>query len=118
MSHHFIASLWQPMIVVCTGIIYIAITGQHLNGNFAMSVLVSEGNTRVQALHGALLGTAELLLALQATASRPEPAVLQRAVAEPKRLQAARLFRGKGGELLRAGVCRCESPYRLPLPCN
>ena len=62
----------------------------------------------MQVLHGALLGTAELLLALQAASFRPEAPLLRRAAAVAPGLAAARLFRGRGGELLRAGVCRCE----------
>lgn len=72
----------------------------------------------MQVMHGALLGAAELLLALQATASCPEPAVLQQTVAVPQSLVAARAFRGRGGELLRAGACRCDDLFRLPLPSN
>ena len=70
----------------------------------------------MQVLHGALLGTAELLLALHAASSRPEAAVLRRAVAAAPSLGAARLFRGRGGELLRAGVCRCDSLRSFAFP--
>jgi len=57
-------------------------------------------------LHGALLGTAELILALHAASAHPDNALLQRAVTVAPNLDAALLYRGRGGELVRAGACR------------
>lgn len=82
------------------------------------ALVLQRMSSYMQALHGGLLGTAELLLALHNAGSSLEAAAQRRAVALAPRLAAARLFRSRGGELLRAGVCRCDSMYRLPLPCD
>ena len=61
----------------------------------------------LQVMHGALLGSAEVILALHAAGSFPAAALLRRAVAVAPNLDEARAFRGRGAELLRAGACRC-----------
>ena len=67
----------------------------------------------LQVMHGALLGSAEVILALHAAGSLPTAALLRRAVAMAPDLDEARAFRGRGAELLRAGVCRCSGPTSL-----
>ena len=64
-------------------------------------------------MHGALLGSAEVILALHAAGSLPAAALLGRAVAVAPDLDKARAFRGRGAELLRAGACRCGRPTSL-----
>ena len=72
----------------------------------------------VQVMHGALLSTAELLLALHEAGYNLDGALQQRAIALAPSLGAAKLFRSRGGELLRAGACRCDDLCRLHTPCD
>lgn len=63
----------------------------------------------LQVRQGALQGLAELLPALAKSAAplpAPEAAALEDLVS---RVEAARLLRGRGGELMRATVCRWAS---------
>mmetsp|Transcript_15457 Transcript_15457/g.50826 ORF Transcript_15457/g.50826 Transcript_15457/m.50826 type:complete len:1003 (+) Transcript_15457:313-3321(+) len=68
--------------------------------------------------HGAALAAAEVLPALQA-AGVTLPESMQAACAEAvARIEKARLYRGKGGEVMRGAVCRfieCLSAIKLPL---
>eukprot|EP00741_Cyanophora_paradoxa_P003051 tig00000663_g2963.t1 len=71
--------------------------------------------------HGAALAVAEVVLALCAGAAGPEalPEALRGEVPEiVARVEAARLYRGRGGEIMRAAVCRlveCVALAGLPL---
>lgn len=65
--------------------------------------------------HGAVLGVAEIVLAMKS--SIPEDAMLEVTELVPK-LEKLRLYRGRGGEVMRAAVCRyteCLSLAQLPL---
>ena len=69
--------------------------------------------------HGAVLGIAEIVLAV---ASTPGKAALvkktEQVVDVVLRIEKARLYRGKGGEIMRSAVCRlieCMSAAKLPL---
>ena len=61
--------------------------------------------------HGAALGVGELTLALYSQ-GQPLDADRQSAVAAVvPAIEKARLYRGKGGELMRGAVCRCSPPF-------
>ena len=77
-----------------------------------MNSILDRRPLRLQVLHGALLGTAELILALAAVPRQPDSSLLQRVVAVAPNLAKARLYRGRCAELLRAGACRCDSLFR------
>ena len=75
--------------------------------------------------HGAVLGLAEVILALGGTEkvatgmfNELDEATLASVVELVGRIEKARLYRGRGGEIMRSAVCRlieCMSQTRLPL---
>lgn len=69
--------------------------------------------------HGAIVGTAALLPALRAAGKFPLPPAAAAAVAGcVPSLEKAKLFRGKGGEILRAAACgllAATAETRVPL---
>ena len=68
--------------------------------------------------HGAVIGVAELLPALKDAGAELPAEVASKAAALVGDIEKARLYRGKGGELMRAAVCRLvggSAEARLPL---
>ena len=60
----------------------------------------------LQARHGALLAVGELVLALHAAGKAVSGERLAAVAGLVPALRASRLYRGKGGELIRAAACR------------
>jgi hypothetical protein len=75
--------------------------------------------------HGSVLGLAEVVLALKEFSDDPKGTfdeldneALDSVVELVARIEKARLYRGRGGEIMRSAVCRlieCISQARLPL---
>lgn len=60
----------------------------------------------LQLRHGAILGIAEVILALAAGGTPLLPPLQESLAAVVPDILAANICRGKGGELMRAAVCR------------
>ena len=82
--------------------------GKHLHQ--AMSPVITRFGLQVR--HGAALGLAELVLALRLHGQALSPGRQAAVAAVVPAVEKARLYRGKGGELMRAAVCRWAA-----LPC-
>lgn len=54
-----------------------------------------------------MLGLAEVVLALAELGQRPAEGVLADLAELPQQVVAAKLLRGKGGDIMRAAYCRC-----------
>ena len=60
----------------------------------------------MQVRHGAILGIAELLPALQQQKTEVDPSRQAALARLPQSIVEAKLLRGKGGELTRGAICR------------
>ena len=82
-------------------------------------------NENLYVRHGSVLGLAEVVLALKEISDDPKGTfdeldneALDSVVELVTRIEKARLYRGRGGEIMRSAVCRlieCISQARLPL---
>ena len=63
----------------------------------------------MQARHGALLGLGELILSLKEHSIEVTDDRLHAIAEIPKQVSAAKLLRGKGGELIRSALCRSDA---------
>ena len=78
-------------------------------------LLVESTNSELNVRHGAVLGVSEIVLALRRDLPDDVLAELSELVAKLEKL---RLYRGRGGEIMRAAVCRyieCISIAGIPL---
>eukprot|EP00887_Chlorella_sp_A99_P001994 scaffold18.g1994.t1 len=67
--------------------------------------------------HGAMAGVAELLLALRSAGAELSPATLAQVAGVLPAVEAAKLARGKGGEVMRSAICRLiETSACVDLP--
>ena len=94
--------------------------------DLAVPYLVTHGmNENLLVRHGAVLGLAEVILALGEMETRStdrfdefDQETLESIVELVPRIEKARLYRGRGGESMRSAVCRlieCISQARVPL---
>ena len=78
-------------------------------------LLEKSTNSELNVRHGAVLGLSEIILALSDELPDEHLADLSELVVKLEKL---RLYRGRGGEIMRAAVCRyieCLSIARIPL---
>lgn len=76
-------------------------------GTQAWSVSPAEGlGLSVQVRHGATLGLAEVTLALHRVGSGLQDSRAAQVAGVVPAIEKARLYRGKGGEIMRSAVCR------------
>lgn len=78
-------------------------------------LLVKSTNSELNVRHGAVLGLSEIILALKDVLADELLVDLSELVVKLEKL---RLYRGRGGEIMRAAVCRyieCLSIARIPL---
>ena len=78
-------------------------------------LLEKSTNSELNVRHGAVLGLSEIILALSDELPDEHLADLSELVVKLEKL---RLYRGRGGEIMRAAVCRyieCLSLARMPL---
>ena len=69
--------------------------------------------------HGSILGVAEAVAALTALSFTIPPDTVSEIIAVVPQIEKARLYRGRGGEIVRQAACRlieCIAIARLPLP--
>ena len=77
------------------------------------------GRRYLQVRHGAVLGLAELLIALRRCAVSLTPLACASVAAVVPDVVAARLLLGKGGELMRGAACRRAALHRrVQLDCH
>jgi tubulin-specific chaperone D len=127
MRHLFTAKLFHWDIAIRTltsaSLANMAALDPQFLGNVAMPFLLTKSldDKNLYVRHGAVLGTAEITLALselEALDSSTTDETRTDLIALVSLIEKNRLYRGRGGEIMRSAVCRlieCISIARIPL---